>query len=240
MDISGLKHDRAKIRKAYTVNDDGSVTANRYLEAYIPKRFVENGMALIGDKVFTTLMVGLVIPGECYAPWIAIVDVTMAPSAMREVRVNGSQYIVMEFEEGDTLIENLRYIQDPNKNYDYFMEFDQYAKLPWYVSDKMFTALYDHAGKQSGSVVGGTPQHMRIYASVMMRDPDNLDNAYRHSKAMLEGRPPVIVGLNNKSMLVDGTFAKLTSGYLQDNTVGAIINPDDKVTDLEKIIKGVP
>lgn len=240
MDIDSLKRDRAKIRKAYTINDDYSVTANRRLEVHIPKRFTENGMATIGDKVFTTLVAGLVIPGECYSPWIALADVTLVPMAMREVGINGTQYVVMEFEEGDTLIENLRYIQDPNKNYAYFMEFDLYAKLPWYMSDKDFTALYDHASKESGAGVGGTPQHMRIYASMMMRDPDNLDNAYRHSKAMLEGRPPVIVGLNNGSMLIDGTFSKLTGGYLQDNTVAAIINPDTKVTDLEEVVKGVP
>lgn len=240
MDIDGLKRNRAKIRAAYTINDDLSVTANRYLEVYIPKRFTENGMAAVGDKVTTTMVIGLVIPGECYSPWIAIADVIMAPSAMREVAIKGTPYIVMEFEAGDTLIETLRYVQDSNKNYAYFMEFNLYAKLPWYMSSKDFTSLYDHAKKQSGSAVGGTPQHMRVYASLMMRDPDNLDVAYRNSKAMLEGKPPVIVGLNNGAMLIDGTFAKITGGFLQDNTVAAIINPDTKVTDMEKISKGVP
>lgn len=240
MDVSGLKRDRAKIRKAYTINEDKSVTANRDMEIHIPKRFVDNGMATVGDKVSTSLVAGLVIPGECYSPWIALADVTMAPMGMREVGINGVQYLVLEFHEGDTLIENLRYIQDPNKNYAFFMEFNLYAKLPWYMSDKDFTSLYDHAGKQSGSIAGGTPQHMRVYASKMMRDPDNLDNEYRNSKAMLEGRPPVIVGLNNGSMLIDGTYAKLTGGFLQDNTVAAMINPDTRVTDMEHIVKGVP
>ncbi|MNR63461.1 hypothetical protein D3C85_1857800 [compost metagenome] len=57
---------------------------------------------------------------------------------------------------------------------------------------------------------------------------------------MLEGRPPAIVGLNNSAMLIDGTFSKLLGGYLQDNTLAAIVNPETKVTDLEEIIKGVP
>ena len=240
MDVSGLKRDKAKIRKAYTINDDFSVTANRALEIHIPKRFTDNGMAVIGDRVTTVLVAGLVIPGECYSPWLALVDVTMAPMSVREVGINGIPYYVMEFEEGDTLIENLRYIQDPNKPYFYFMEFDLYAKLPWFMSKDDFTSLYDLAATQSGGNVGGSPQHMRVYCSLMMRDPDNLDNAYRHSKAMLEGRDPVIVGLNNSSMLIDGVIPKLTGGYLQDNTLAAIIKPDTKTTDLEEIVKGVP
>ena len=240
MDVSVLKRDRAKIRKAYTINPDYSVTANRALEVHIPKRFTDNGMAVIGDKVTTVLVAGLVIPGEAYSPWIALVDVTLAPSSVREVGINGVLYYVLEFEEGDTLIENLRYIQDPNRPYSYFMEFDLYAKLPWFMSDRDLTSLYDNAAKESGGNVGGSPQHMRVYCSLMFRDPDNLDNAYRHSKAMLEGRPPVIVGLNNSSMLIDGTIPKLTGGFLQDNTLAAIIKPDTKTTDLELIVKGVP
>lgn len=240
MDVGSLKRDRAKVRKAYTINEDLSVVANRTLEIHIPKRFIDNGFASVGDRVVTTLMAGIVIPGECYSPWIALADLIMSPMGVREVGINGSQYIILDFEAGDTIVETLRYVQDPNKNYGYFMEFNFYAKLPWYVSDKDFTSLYDHAVQQCGAGMGGTPQHMRIYASKQMRDPDNLDNEYRNSKAMLEGRPPVIVGLNNGAMLIDGTFSKLTGGFLQDNTVAAIVNPDTKVTDLEMVVKGVP
>lgn len=240
MDVTSLVRDRSKIRKAYTLHDDHSVTANRPLEVHIPKRFTEHGLAFIGDKVTTTLVAGVVIPGECYSPWVALTDVTMVPMNVRETGIDGVQYLILEFEEGDTLIENLRYIQDPNKPYFYFTEFDLYAKIPWYLSDNDVTSLFDNAKIQSGSEVGDTPQHMRIFNSVMMRDPDNLDNPYRNSQAMLDGRPPVWVGLNNSSILIDGTYLKLTGGFLQDNTVAAIIKQDTKVTDLEMIVKGVP
>lgn len=240
MDVSSLKRDRAKVRKAYTIQEDLSVVANRTLEIHIPKRFVDNGFAVVGNKVTTTLVAGIVIPGEAYSPWIALADLIMSPMGIREVGINGTQYIVMDFEEGDTLVETLRYVQDPNKNHGYFMEFNFYAKLPWYMSHRDFKSLYDHAAQQSGAVMGGTPHHMRVYASKQARDPDNLDKEYRNSKAMLEGRPPKIVGLNNGAMLIDGTFSKITGGHLQDNTVAAIVNPDTKVTDLEMVVKGVP
>lgn len=240
MDVGSLERNRAKIKKAFTVQDDFSVIANRTLEVHIPKRFVENGFTTLDNHVSSTVVMGIVIPGECYTPLIALADLILAPSGIRDVMINGVPYVILEFEEGDTLFETLHYIQDPNKNYGYFMEFNFYAKLPWYMSDDDFTSLYDHAAAQCGAEMGGTPEHMRVYASLQMRDPDNLDNQYRNSKAMLEGRPAVIVGLNNGAMLIDGTIPKLTGGYLQDNTIAAIVNPDTKVTDLEKILKGVP
>lgn len=240
MDVSSLVRNSDRINKAYTVLEDGSMVANRRLEVHIPKRFVENGMAEITETVWTAAVLGLVIPGECYAPLIAMLDVTLIPSSMREVGIDGVGYLVMEFEEGDTLIQNLDVIEDPNKPYQYSMEFNVYAKLPWYVLERDLTGMMDYAQSECGAKVGSSPQVYRVVTGMQFRDPDNLNNAYRHSKAMLEGRPPVIVGLNNSSMLIDGTIPKLMGGYLRDNTVAAIVNPDDKVTDLEKVIKGVP
>ena len=144
------------------------------------------------------------------------------------------------FTKGDTFIENTKVLQDSNKPYHYYLEFFYYAKKPWYLDKFDLTSLFDHAKQESGSTVGSSPQVMRIFNSVMFRDPDNLEKPYRYSKAMLEGRQPVVVGLNNGSMLIEGTFPKIMGGYLRDNTLAAIINPDDRVTDLEKIIRGIP
>ena len=240
MDVNNLKHDPAKIHTLFTEQPDGSVIANRDFEVYLPKRFTENGMATVADKVQTAAVLGLVIPGECYAPLVALVNVTLIPLSIREVSIQGTQYLVLEFTKGDTFIENTMTLQDPNQPYFYFMEFLVYAKLPWYLRQQDLTSLFDHAKQESGDTVGSSPQVMRVFSSIMLRDPDNLDNPYRYSKAMKEGKPPTIVGLNNSSMLIKGVFPKVTGGYLQDNTLAAIVNPDDQVTDLDMIIRGIP
>lgn len=240
MDISHLVRNDTKIHNAYTVLEDGSVVANRPMEIHLPKRFAENGMAVVSETVWTSAVLGLVIPGECYAPLLALVDITLVPLSIREAAIDGVQYLILEFGKGDTLIENLDVLQDPNKPHQYYLEFNLYSKKPWYMNKDDLTSLYDYAEYECGGKVGSSPQVMRVFNSLQFRDPDNLDVAYRHSKAMLEGRPPVIVGLNNSAMLIDGTIPKLLGGYLQDNTLAAIVNPDTKVTDLEEIIKGVP
>lgn len=240
MELGNLRHDAEAVRKCYTVNKDLSVTANRDFEVYLPKRFVDNGFATVGETVQTAAVLGIVVPGEFYAPMVALTDLTLTPLSIREVAIEGNQYLVMEFTKGDTFIESLRTLEDPNKPYQYYLEFKFYAKRPWYLSEEEMSSMFDNAKWECGSMVGSSPQVMRIFDSLMFRDPDNLNQAYRYSKAMLEGRPPVIVGLNNSAMLIDGTFSKLTGGFLQDNTLAAIVNPDTKVTDMEKIIKGVP
>lgn len=240
MEVGQLIRNTARIHKAYTVLEDNSVIANGPFEVHIPKRFVENGMATVGEKVWTAAVLGLVIPGECYAPLLAMMDLTLVPMSIREVAIKGVQYLVLGFDKGDTIIENLDVLQDPNKPHAYYLEFNLYAKIPWYMNKDDLTSLTDYAQYECGGKVGSSFQVPRVFNSLQFRDPDNLDQAYRHSKAMLEGRPPAIVGLNNTSMLIDGTFPKLLGGNLRENTLSAIINPDTKVTDLEEIIKGVP
>ncbi|WP_460987377.1 hypothetical protein, partial [Staphylococcus aureus] len=63
MDVGSLARNRAKIKKAFTVQDDLSVVANRTLEVHIPKRFVENGFPTLDNHVSSTVVMGIVIPG---------------------------------------------------------------------------------------------------------------------------------------------------------------------------------
>lgn len=240
MDVGNLKHNKALVEGSLTVLDDHAVICNRDMEVYIPKRFVENGMATVEEKVTTVAVLGLVIPGVAYASLVALAEVNLSPLNIREVSIKGDTYMVLEFSKGDTIIESLEVMQDPNFAYTYHQEFDFYAKIPWYMDKDMLTGLFDNAKQETGSGVGSSPQVIRVLKSLMLRDPDNLGKPYRNSKAMLEGRDPVIVGLNNSAMLIDGTFSKVMGGYLRDNTLAAIVNPDSKVTDLEKVIKGIP
>ncbi|ASU03436.1 hypothetical protein RISINGSUN_234 [Erwinia phage vB_EamM_RisingSun] len=240
MDVTKLTYNPKRIESLYTVMEDRSVVANRSFEVHIPKRFTENGMAEVTDVVTSVVVLGLVIPGECYGTLIALMACTMIPSGMREIGIDGEKYLILEIEKGDTFIENLSVTKDPDMPYHYFMEFNVYSRLPWYVQPKMLTSLYDNAKIDLGKAVGSSPQVMRVFNAMQFRDPDNLDIPYRNSKAMLDGRPPVIVGLNNSSMLIDGTFSKLLGGYLSDNILAAIINPDSRTTDFEKVIKGIP
>jgi len=240
MDVGNLKHDPKIADRLLIEMEDGSVIAKRDFEIHLPKRFVDSGMAEVGETVTTPAVLGLVIPGDSYAPLMSLMDITLVPLSIREVAIKGTQYLVLEFTKGDTVIDNINVLQEPNHPYAYYMEFLYYAKRPWYVTENALSSMFDLAASQSGDPVGSSPQVMRVYMSLMFRDPDNLEKPYRYSKAMLEGRPPVIVGLNNSGLLIDGTFPKIMGGYQRDNTVAAIVNPDDRVTDLEKIIKGVP
>lgn len=240
MDVTELKRDGRLIRDSYLLKKDGSVVAKRDLEVYLPKKFLDNGLASIGDKVKTAAVLGVVIPGVAYAPLISLMSITLCPISSREETVDNVKYVVLEFVKDDLLVENISVLQDPGMAYKYHMEFENFARKPWYLNKDDLTSLYDNSKNECDMQVGTSPQVVRVFHSLMFRDPDNINNPYRNSQAMLEGREPIIMGLNNSPLLADGTFPKQMGGYLRDNTVAAIVNQDTKVTDLEKTMKGVP
>lgn len=240
MELTDLVQDPDKVKKAITVLDDGSVIANRELHVYFPQRFIQNKMAEVTDFVSILPVLGFVIPDECYMCWTSMLPMRMFPSEMRDVTIKGDKYICMVFRESDVVFENLTASIDPNVPYFYFMEFVNYAKIPWYMDYNKHSSLFDSAETELGKGVGSSPQVMRVLASIIYRDPDDLEKPWRGSKAMKENRPPVIVGLNNPSMLINDSFSKIMGGYLADNLLSAIIKPADKVSNLDRLIRGIP
>lgn len=51
---------------------------------------------------------------------------------------------------------------------------------------------------------------------------------------------PRIIGINNPGQLLNSTFSRLSSGYMSDNIVSGILNPDTQMTTLEEVIRGLP
>lgn len=239
MDISKLKRDPARCLRATKKMEDGSLMAVEKLLVHIPFRFVDKDLATISENIKTIGAIGFIVDG-CYSLFLAQCRFYMWPSEVREVTIDDDKYYELEFEEGDTVIENLTVPIENKTNYYFFIEFNSYGKTPWYMSDENLNKLFDHSGYITEKKVGSTPQVYRIISGIQTRDPDKPEQQYRYSAALKEGRPPLIVGLNNHTMLLKGVFNRLGGGYLADNTVGAILEEDAQLNVNDIILRGIP
>lgn len=238
MDYTQLKRDKARVFKALSVLPDHSVVAKESLEIHFPSRFIEKSFATIGRDVESIMVLGLVLPDGTFASILTQAEVTMSPTNIREQNIERTPYTILEFERGDTVFQNLTVVKNEHLNNPYYKEFTYYGRKPWYIDTEMLPAMFDHCRATTGRGVGSSPQVFRAIYGLCSRDPENIERAYRYSTAAQQNKPPVIVGLNNGSMLIDGTFNHLMGGYLTDNINEAILNPDTRVTEAEKIMKG--
>lgn len=239
MDIKSLKHDPARVRKATKVMEDNSLMALEKVLVHIPFRFVERDFATIAENVKTIGAVGFIVDG-CYSFFLAQTRFYMEPSDVREVTIEDEKYYELEFDKGDTIIVNMTNPIETKTNYWYFIEFSSYGKIPWYMSSNNLFKLFDHSDYITQKKIGSVPQVYRIITGLQARDPDKPIQAYRYSEAIKEGRPPLVVGLNNHSMLLKGVYNRLGGGYLNDNIIGAILEDDNHLTESDYILRGIP
>lgn len=239
MDPKELKRNQKLYSKCMYKEADGSVIASRPMVGYIPMRFIESSLATVTDVVTTIAVVGFVDPkaNEFFSMYLQT-EFTLCPSNMGEENVNGERYLTMEFEEGDVVFRSLSSIQNAGLNFNFYREFSWLSKLPWYTDYTKVRTTFDRAKLITGRGVGSSPPVFRVLTSLNERDPDDPSRPYRYSKAIVEGRPPLVVGLNNGSLLIDGTFNRLIGGYDQDNLIMAVLEKDTKVTTEELILKG--
>ncbi|WNV45948.1 hypothetical protein [Aeromonas phage AerS_266] len=228
------------VKTALRKMPDGSVIALKKIKICFPKRFEQSGLAEITDSVTTILMVGLVVEGH-YCALAGMCKVVMQPGEIYEESINNDRYYILEFEPGEIVIENLTIPMDSNIGYPFYLEFTKFARIPWYATEKTILSVFDEAKFYTGKSTGTSNQAIRVLYSLTCRDPKNVDMPFRYSPYIDNPNvQPRIIGINNPGQLLNSTFARLTSGYMSDNIIAGLLNPDKKVTVLEEVMRGLP
>lgn len=240
MDIEKLKKDKERVSAALKVLPDGSVVALKKVTVCFPKRFEQSNLAEVSATVTSILMLG-VIYNDAYAFFGGMTTVVLKPGDIYEETINNDRYYMLDFEAGETVIESLTVPMDANISYYYYLEFTKYARIPWYFDENDLLSVYDEAKFYTGKAMGTCNQAIRVLYALTQRDPNNLDIPFRYSSAMKDPSiKPRIIGINNPGQLLNSTFSRLASGYMSDNIISGILNPDTKVTSLEEVIRGLP
>lgn len=240
MDFDKIKKDRERVNTALKVLPDGSVVALKKLTVCFPKRFEQSNLAEISDTVTSILMLG-VIYEDSYAFFGGMVKVVLKPGDIYEETIKNDRYYMLDFEPGDVVIDALTVPMDSNIGYYYYLEFTKYARIPWYFDADDLLGVYDEAKFYTGKSMGTCNQAIRVLYALTQRDPENMDIPFRYSPKLKDpNAKPRIIGINNPGQLLNSTFSRLASGYMSDNIISGILNPDTKVTSLEEVIRGLP
>lgn len=240
MEIEKLKKDLGVINSSLKVLPDKSVVALKKLTICFPKRFEQSGLAEISDQVTSILMLGVIV-GDKFGFLGGMVKVVLKPGDIYEETIGNDRYFMLDFEPGDVVIESLTVPMDSNIGYYYYLEFTKYARIPWYFDETGLLGVYDESKFYTGKSMGTSNQAIRVLYALTCRDPDNLDIPFRYSNELKDpSKKPRIIGINNPGQLLNSTFSRLASGYMSDNIISGILNPDTKVTHLEEVIRGLP
>jgi hypothetical protein len=124
--------------------------------------------------------------------------------------------------------------------YNVYNEFIAKGSIPWFFNYRDLGGLFEHSGKYSGTVLGANHIIHEMVAATISRDPDKLNNQYRHrlnSLSDLEGTKPTVIKLNSVAYNATNTTAKLIGAYYEEGVVSALINPSTTAEPIESILR---
>lgn len=240
MDISTYKRDKARVMGALKVMDDRSVIALEPLRIHIPNRYLDRGLAAIGDRVSTLAVYALLTNDGHYMVSLAPCRVYLRPNAIREIKIDGEGYFEFEFAKGDTVIESTTVVQEEIITYYMYSEFDAKGKMPWFMDEDLNPRLFDNAKHFCGGYIGDNPQVYRVLHSIRNRDPENVRRPWRQAirtEDDVKRIKPVIVALSAINITSSGTLPRLLGSYLSDTIRSAIIDPSERAEGGEIIMR---
>lgn len=240
MDVSTLQFDKAAIYQALDIQPDHSIIAKKPITVCFPKQFERAGLAEVYDVVNCVGIVGLISEGK-YCCLGVLGRFNFTPAVIAEELVDGNMYVFMHFEPGETVLASLYIPIDALIVYDYFLECTKYARIPWYLDFEKFLSIIDESVGIVGTPTGSSAQVIRVIYALTCRDPNNPDIAFRYSDSLNDPSvKPLVIGMNNPSQLLTGTFARYSGGYLSDNVIAGLLEGQSEVSQLEEILKGIP
>lgn len=240
MHASQFTRDPEKVRQACAVGDDGSVVALKPSKIYIPERFVEKQLAVIGAQNHIVGVFAHVVDDKYYAVFLGVAMVAVEPTAISTVKFDDDSYLELSFDPGARILVSQEVVKDKILTYRIYDEMISKGHMPWYLGyDDRIQLLYT-ADALSGMGMLSNHAMLELNAAAISRDPANINTYYRHavkSYADMEAHPPSTIPLMSVSYGTTNTVSRLMGSYFEQGVNSALVNPSTKVENIERLLR---
>jgi hypothetical protein len=220
--------DKASVMKTLIENADGTVVTKTGCRIFIPKRFIERGMAEVGSENYSIGLFPLVTPDNRFMLFNAIAYIYLNPSEFSTVFINGEEFIDFKFEPNTIVIKSLNLVQKDTLVYSVFNEFISNGNVPWYVNYDDSGTTFDTATTIAGTSIGQNPEQIEILLAAIARQPQDRMKYFRtllQKPDDAKKLTPAFVPLKSVSYSATNTTNKLAGAYFDEGVRSALLNP---------------
>lgn len=238
MDISKLTHDAASTGKGF-IRDDIRWITTQPIAITFPKRYLTGGM---GNMTNTYNPIGCfaIIVGNTYAVMLVPMNVPLRPERASVYTQNGEDYMLLEWDKGGIICDNLRLVQNNNNVYQIFNEFIGRGKTPWYFSTQLRAEIFRNNQAMAGvSLGGGIPLESLMVANIT-RDKNDRRKMARYSytsQADYDKSEVVTIALLDIGYGAQSGVARTIGGYAEDGYVAELIDPTESVDKIDQLMR---
>ena len=240
LNIQALDRDPEAVRSALRTTKGNTVVAKKPCAVYIPSWFEDKQLAFIGSDARVLGIFALVVENTQYAVSLATSMIRLNPTSVNRITVDDSEYYEFLFEPGDTVIANTELVVSDTMPYYINDEIIGRGRVPWYLDYEDLGSLFENTKHFNGYSLGGTDAVLEMIATSIARSPEDPKVYYRQfikSKKDLKTRPPRFIAFRNISYGATNTTAKLMGSYFETSLTSALVNPSEKVEDIEELLR---
>lgn len=227
--VKNVDKVKALIRK----NGSGAVVANGPLKLYVPARFEQKNLVVIKDKIRVLACFALVVEDKYYAADNGTVMIETQPTHVNRLQIDEEDYIEFVYEKGDLILVDPSGLKDKDAVHPIGKEILGNGRVPWYLEVSDIVTLNPNFERYNSVNLATDLAIYELMVSLMMRDPQDVNQPYRTSKAAKVGEAPTIVGTSQVELIVHGTMAKLGGPYLNGNITGALQTESESISEIE-------
>lgn len=240
MDISKLKRDASKVHACLKELEDGSLITTKGCKIYIPSRFTECQLAVVGNETQIVGIFAICVDDQFYGVSIANAMMRIEPTNTTTVDINGEEYYEFSFEAGSTVVSSVGLVKVDTLVYLIYDEFVAKGHVPWYMSYIDLGKLFDTSLHHAGVKLGANHAILELIASVIARDPDDRTKYYRQTVKSMEevlARPPAMIPFRSVTFGATNTTAKLMGAYFDEGITSALVNPSQRSEKIEELLR---
>lgn len=240
MDWSRWKREPGEVHKALTILKDGSIITSKGCKIYIPERFVEKQLAIIGAETYVVGIFAIVVEDKFYGVSTTNAMMRVTPTTISTVKFDQDSYLEFSFDPGSIVIATTQLIKSDTLVYYIFDEFIAKGRIPWYIGYEDLGRLFDSADRHAGVSLGANHSILEMFAAAIARNAENRSKYYRHSIVAQddpEKRPPVFIPLRSITYGATNTTSKLMGSYWNDGLTSALVNPSEKQERIEELLR---
>lgn len=234
----GLVRDAKKVQASLRKLDDKRVVCVKPTKIYIPARFAEVGLASVGTKTQILGVCAIGIDGF-YSVMIANALVSIDPTSVATVDIDGTEYFEFFFEEGATVFITTEVVQMDSLAYAIYNEIVAGGRVPAYLSYVDLGHIFDTARPLAGANIGRNREVTELICSLIARNEEKRELYYRQAISTLDdvkNHPPAFIPLRSVQYSATNTTAKLVGSYFQTGVVAALVLPAERQERVEKLL----
>jgi hypothetical protein len=233
-----LVRDAKRVAAALRKLDDKQVVCVKPTKIYIPARFAEVGLAVVGTKTQIIGICAIVVDDAVYSVMMANALVGIDPTSVNTVMIDDTEYYEFSFDAGATVFTSTEIVQMDSLAYAIYNEIIAGGRVPAYLSYVDLGHIFDTAGPYAGANIGRNREVTELICSLIARDSERRELYYRQTVQTLNASAtgPVFIPLRSVQYSATNTTNRIVGSYMREGLNAALVMPSERQERIEKLL----